>query len=127
MSERFVNIDRETPMLFPVDMRDWLPEDHLVYFIIEAIEQIGAAGFKVNRRCCRCEQYPPDMMLALLVYSYVYREVRLKDDRGGDGTKIHANAGKHKAVSCKRAGEIIENEEGEREGPEVFCRVYKDS
>ena len=45
MSERFVNIDRETPMLFPVDMRDWLPEDHLVYFVIEAIEQIGVAGF----------------------------------------------------------------------------------
>jgi hypothetical protein len=48
MSERFINIDRETPMLFPVDMRDWLPEDHLVYFVIEAIEQIRVAGFKVN-------------------------------------------------------------------------------
>ena len=31
MSVRFVNIDRETPMLLPVDMRDLLPEDHLVY------------------------------------------------------------------------------------------------
>ena len=73
MSERFVTIDRETPMLFPVDMRDWLPEDHLVFFIIEAIEQIGVTGFKVNHRGCGSEQYPPDMMLALLVYSYVTR------------------------------------------------------
>ena len=71
MSERFVNIDRETPMLFPVDMRDWLPEDHLVHFVIEAIEQIGVAGFKVNRRGSGSEQYPPEMILALLVYSYV--------------------------------------------------------
>jgi transposase len=71
MSERFVNIDRETPMLFPVDMRDWLPEDHLVHFAIEAIEQIGVAGFKANRRGSGSEQYPPEMMLALLVYSYV--------------------------------------------------------
>jgi hypothetical protein len=41
MSERFVNIDGETPILFPVDMREWLPEDHLIHFVIEAIEQIG--------------------------------------------------------------------------------------
>jgi hypothetical protein len=30
MSERFVNIDRDTPMLFPVDMREKLSEDHLI-------------------------------------------------------------------------------------------------
>jgi hypothetical protein len=50
MSARFVNIDRKTPMLFSVDMREWLPEDHLVYFIIDALEQIELSGFKVNRR-----------------------------------------------------------------------------
>jgi len=71
MSERYVNIDRETPMLFPVDMREWLPEDHLVHFVIDAIEQIGVTGFKVNHRGTGSEQYPPEMMLALLVYSYV--------------------------------------------------------
>ncbi|MDR3302084.1 MAG: hypothetical protein LBT01_06100 [Spirochaetaceae bacterium] len=32
MSPRLVNIDRKTPMLFPVDMRNWLPEDHRVHF-----------------------------------------------------------------------------------------------
>jgi len=56
MSERFVNIDRETPMLFPADMRDWLPEDHLVYFIIEAIEPIfgiikSVMGFRQFMLC----------------------------------------------------------------------------
>jgi transposase len=71
MSERFVNIDRETPVLFSVDMRDWLHEDHLVHFIIEVIEQIEVAGFKVNQRGSGSEQYPSEMMLALLVYSYV--------------------------------------------------------
>ena len=71
MSERFVNIDRETPMLFPVDMRDWLPEDHLVHFIIEAIGLIGVTDFKVNKRGSGYEQFPPEMMLALLIYSYV--------------------------------------------------------
>jgi len=43
-------------MLFPVDMRDWLPEDRLVHFVIEAIEQIGVAGFKANRRGSGSEQ-----------------------------------------------------------------------
>ena len=171
MSERFVNIDRETPMLFPVDMREWLPEDHLVHFIVDAINQIGVSGFKVNKRGSGDEQFPPEMMLSLLIYSYVtgrfgsrtieaatYTDVALryicadkahpdhsvicqfrKDNRevfeetftkvlvlarqmkklkrvGGisvDGTKERANASKHKAVSYRRAGEIIDELRGE--------------
>jgi transposase len=69
MSERLVNIDRETPMLFPPDMRDWLPEDHLVYFIVDAVNQINLSGFKVNKRGSGSEQFPPEMMLSLLIYS----------------------------------------------------------
>jgi len=30
MSVRFVNIERETEMMLPVDMREWLPKDHKV-------------------------------------------------------------------------------------------------
>jgi len=166
MSVRLLNIDRETPMFFPVDMRDWLPENHLVYFIIDAVKHISLREFKLNSRGSGDEQYPPDMMLCLLIYSYVtgrfgsrtieaatYTDVALryicgdkahpdhtaicrfrKDNkeafeeaftkvlvlanqlgklkkRGGgsvDGTKMKANASKHKAVSYKRAGEIIE-------------------
>jgi len=68
-------------MLFPMDMRDWLPDNHLVHFIIDAIEQIGITGFKVNHRGTGSEQYPPEMMLALLVYGYVTRPVWFKDNR----------------------------------------------
>ena len=50
MSERFVTIDRETPMLFPVDMRDWLPGDHLVYFIIEAADTGRVCNAKRERQ-----------------------------------------------------------------------------
>src|SRR5215510_10720562 len=70
MRARFVNIDRETPMLFPVDMRDWLPGNHLVHFVIDAVNQIGVSGFKVNSTGSGSEQYPPEMMLSLLVYCY---------------------------------------------------------
>jgi hypothetical protein len=33
MSVRLVNIDRDTPLLFPEDLREWLPENHLVHFM----------------------------------------------------------------------------------------------
>lgn len=70
MGARFVNVDRETPMLFPVDMRDWIPENHPVHFIIEAVETLGLKSFQVNERGTGNEQYHPVMMLSLLIYCY---------------------------------------------------------
>jgi transposase len=70
MPARFVTVDRETPMLLPPDLRDWVPQDHLVHFVIEAVEQLDVSTARVNERGSGSEQYPPGMMLALLVYSY---------------------------------------------------------
>jgi len=33
---RFVNVDRTTPMLLPVDMREWVAANDTVHFILEA-------------------------------------------------------------------------------------------
>jgi transposase len=165
MSARFVNVDRETAMLFPVDIKEWLPENHLVHFIVEAVEMLDIQKFKVNERRSGDEQYPPEMMLSLLIYGYVtgrmssrviedatYTDVAVRYICGNtahpdhsvicrfrtsnreafqeaftkvlvmaqgmghlkkvggisvDGTKIHANANKHSAVSYKRATEMI--------------------
>ena len=71
MAARFVNLDRLTPMFLPCDLRDWVPEGHIVHFILEAVEQIPTAHFGVNHRGTGSEQYPPTMMLALLIYCYV--------------------------------------------------------
>jgi transposase len=57
-------------MLMPVDMREWLPEDSMVYFVVDAVEQLDVSGFSVNMRGSGSEQYPPAMMLALLIYCY---------------------------------------------------------
>jgi len=35
MPARFVNIDHDTPLLLPPDLRAWVPEDHLVHFIMK--------------------------------------------------------------------------------------------
>jgi transposase len=58
------------PLLLSPDMRDWVPEDDMVPFVLEAVELVPAKIFKVNERGTGSEQYPPRMMLALLIYCY---------------------------------------------------------
>jgi transposase len=70
MSERLVNVDRDTPMLLPADLREWVPADDLVHFVISAIETMKLPSLKVNPRGSGSPQYPPRMMLALMIYCY---------------------------------------------------------
>jgi transposase len=70
MAERLVNVDRETPMLLPVDLRQWIPEDDLVHFVINAVETMNLSALTVNQRGSGSKQYPPRMMLALVIYCY---------------------------------------------------------
>jgi transposase len=70
MAERLVNVDRETPMLLPVDLRDWVAEDDLVHFVISAVDTMELPSLSVNRRGSGSRQYPPTMMLSLLIYCY---------------------------------------------------------
>ncbi len=70
MAERFVEVDRNTPMLLPAELRDWVPEDDLVHFVIEAVKTLLTGEFVVNERGTGYGQYPPSMMLALLIYGY---------------------------------------------------------
>ena len=70
MGERFVNVDRDTPMLLAVDLRDWVPADDMVHFVLEVVDRIPESLFSVNRRGSGSPQYPPHMMTALLIYCY---------------------------------------------------------
>jgi transposase len=70
MSTRFVNVDRCTPMLLPPDLREWVADDDLAHFVLEAVESLDLGLAAVNARGTGSEQYPPSMMLAVLVYSY---------------------------------------------------------
>ena len=69
MSTRFVNIDRDTALLLPPDLRDWVPANHLAHFILDAVESIDLRQAKVNTRGTGNEQYPPALLMGLLVYS----------------------------------------------------------
>ena len=38
------------PQLAPYDLRDWVPEDDLAHFVIEAVERVGIGAFEANDR-----------------------------------------------------------------------------
>ena len=67
---KFVDCERDQGFLLPPDLRDWIPEDDLAHFVIEAVERVDMSAFKVNHRGTGSAQYHPRMMLALLIYSY---------------------------------------------------------
>jgi transposase len=70
MSTRFVTVDRNTAMLLPPDLRDWVRPDDPVHLVLALVEALPAEVFRVNERGTGSKQYPPSMMLALLVYCY---------------------------------------------------------
>lgn len=70
MPARFVIVDHDTPLLLPPDLRDWVPADHIVHFVMETVGALNLDQAHVNVRGTGDAQYPPSMMLGLLIYSY---------------------------------------------------------
>ena len=70
MATRFVNIDRDTPLLLPPDLRDWVGPEHMVHFVMDAVEALDLSTARVNVHGTGSAQYPPSMMLGLLIYCY---------------------------------------------------------
>jgi transposase len=70
MAARFVNIDYDTPLVLPPNLRDWVSAGHLAHFILEAVEEMDLGQVKVNERGTGSAQFPPRMLLSLLLYCY---------------------------------------------------------
>src|SRR5918994_259978 len=72
MGQRFVACDREQSFLMPPDVREWLPEGHLAWFVIDAVAEMDLdafyAAYRVDGRSRPA--YDPAMMVALLLYAY---------------------------------------------------------
>jgi hypothetical protein len=45
MPQNFIDCDREQAFLLPPSLRDWLLEDHLAWFVIDAVERMDLAAF----------------------------------------------------------------------------------
>src|SRR2546423_10968751 len=72
MTQNFIGGDRDQSFLLPPDVRDWLPEGHLAWFVLDAVAGMDLGEFYaayrsdgVGRRA-----YDPAMLVALLLYGY---------------------------------------------------------
>jgi transposase len=76
MPQNFLTCDRDQPLLLPPDLRDWLPEDHLAWFVIEAIDELDLESFYGAYRSDGHGRaaHEPKMMLTLLTYAYCVGE-----------------------------------------------------
>jgi transposase len=153
--------------LLPPSLRDWLPENHLVYFVSDVVDQVDLSAIEsIYEKDDRGQPpYHPRMMTKILVYAYCvgvfssrkiqkrliedvafrvlaagnqpdfrtisdFRKIHLNALQGLfeqvlklaltagaiklgrvalDGSKIKANASKHKAMSYKRMKEEERN------------------
>jgi transposase len=76
MPQNFLPCERDQPLLLPPDMRDWLPEDHLAWFVIEAVAELDLGPFYASYRADGHGRsaHDPQMMVALLLYAYATGE-----------------------------------------------------
>jgi transposase len=72
MPQNFLDCDREQAFLMPPSLRDWLPEDHLAWFVLDTVSRLDLAAFYASYRPDGHGRaaYEPSMMVALLLYSY---------------------------------------------------------
>jgi transposase len=72
MPRNFLACDREQSFLLPPDVREWLPEEHLAWFVLDAVGVMDTAAFyAVYREDGHGRAaYEPSMMIALLLYCW---------------------------------------------------------
>jgi len=64
--------DRDQASLLPPDVRDWLPADHLTWFILDVVDQLDLGPFLKAYRVDGHGRaaYEPRMLLSVLLYAY---------------------------------------------------------
>ena len=70
MPQNFLFPQRDQPLLLPVDMREWLPGDDLVFVVLDAVATLDLGGFRRRYRAGGHGRaaFDPEMMVALLLY-----------------------------------------------------------
>jgi transposase len=72
MGQNFITADREQVLLMPPALVDWLPDEHFVWTVLGAVEQMDLAAFYGAYRANGQGRaaYDPQVMLTLLLYAY---------------------------------------------------------
>ena len=76
MPQNFLSCDRHQPMLLPPDLRDWLDDDHLAWFVIDAVAELDLEPFYASYRSDGhgAAAHDPKMMVTLFAYAYAVGE-----------------------------------------------------
>jgi hypothetical protein len=53
MAYNFLPDGRGQPFLLPPDLRDWLPEGHLAWFVLDVVDQLDLIQGVRDARCVR--------------------------------------------------------------------------
>jgi transposase len=76
VAHNFVMADRDQLLLMPPSVAEWLPEDHLAWFVLDVVAELDLAEFVAAYRSDGRggAAYDPAVMVALLVYAYCVGE-----------------------------------------------------
>jgi transposase len=72
MAYNFLPCARDQAFLLPPDVRDWLPADHLAWFVLDVVDQLDLGPFLAAYRADGHGRaaYDPQVLLAVLLYGY---------------------------------------------------------
>src|SRR5918995_3639661 len=125
MAQNFIACDREQELLLPPSLREWLPEEHLAWFVLDAVAEMDLAAFYADYRDDGWGRaaHDPAMMVALFVYAYAIGvrssravERRCHDDvafrvitanRAPDHATIARFGVRHEAAIAELFGEVL--------------------
>jgi transposase len=76
VAPNFLLCDRDQELLLPPSLREWLPEDHLAWFVLDAVDELDLGAFYAAYRDDGWGRaaFEPQMMVALLLYAYAVGE-----------------------------------------------------
>ena len=134
MARQFKPVDRDTEMLLPHNMLDWVPEGHAVRVVIGTVESVVTAGLAARLvppapkgSAAGPARYDPVMLLTVWMYAYLrgVLSTRAVEDRCRyDATfRVACGRGVPDHTTFSRFRKYLFAEEGLAE--ELFCQVLR--
>jgi transposase len=76
VAQNFIEGRREQGFLLAPDVREWLPADHLAWFVIDAVAEMDLSAFYGAYRADGHGRaaYEPSLMVALVLYAFATRQ-----------------------------------------------------
>lgn len=77
MAKGYRPIDREQVFLLPPNLRDWLPAEHRVWFVLDIVDQLDLSALHAvsKRGGVGRAGYHPDVLMAVLIYAYMHGQL----------------------------------------------------